>query len=195
MATNLVPPVPYSAAIGDQDKGFLVPPVWADWFKQVFARVGGHLPVALPLQTVTTASSAVATGTTTVPYDDTIPQNTEGTEFLTAAITPRGESNRLVIEAVLILSCSAASRQVIAALFQDSVASALAATSAIVSEANGTLTLLLRHEMAAGTLEEITFKVRSGADSAATLTLNGSGGVRVFGGVAASSLRVTEVAA
>ena len=34
------------------------------------------------LQIVNSQTGAVATGTTTIPFDDTIPQNTEGTEFL-----------------------------------------------------------------------------------------------------------------
>lgn len=195
MATNLVPPVPYSAAICDQDKGFLVPPVWADWFKQVLARLGGHLPVALPLQALATSYSGVATGTATIPYDDTIPQNMEGTEFLSASITPRSETDVLVVEATLVLSCDTASRQVIAALFQDAEVSAISATSSVISEANGSVTLVLKHQVIAGTLEEITFKVRAGASSAATLTLNGSGGLRVLGGVASSSIRITEVSA
>ena len=40
MAEKL-PPVPYQARVVD-DNGLLSPP-WADWFKQLFARSGGHL--------------------------------------------------------------------------------------------------------------------------------------------------------
>lgn len=36
-----LPPVPHQAPLADD--GGIAAPVWADWFKQVAARVGGHL--------------------------------------------------------------------------------------------------------------------------------------------------------
>ena len=36
--------------------------------------------------------------TTVIPFDDTVPQNDEGTEIITLAITPTSTSNKLVIE-------------------------------------------------------------------------------------------------
>jgi hypothetical protein len=50
-----------------------------------------------------------------------------------------------------------------------------------------------RHKITAGTTSEITFKVRSGPSSAATVTFNGYGGNRYLGGVMASSITITEV--
>lgn len=41
MAKFDLPPVPHRAEMLDS-KGFTTP-VWADWFKKVFSRVGGHL--------------------------------------------------------------------------------------------------------------------------------------------------------
>ena len=45
------------------------------------------------LQVVNYQTGALASGTTTMPTDNTIPQNTEGTEFMTLAITPRSASS------------------------------------------------------------------------------------------------------
>src|ERR1041385_5219094 len=42
----------------------------------------------LALQLASTSYNAAATGTTTVPIDDTVPQNTEGDEYMSRAITP-----------------------------------------------------------------------------------------------------------
>ena len=144
------------------------------------------------VQDVFTQSGAVATGTTTIPIDDTIPQNTEGTEFLSASITPQSASNRLVIDAELFLSASAANITMIAALFQDSTANSLAGCAQFVETSGGVVKISFRHEMAAGTTSATTFKVRAGAGSAATVTFNGSGGARLLGGINLSSLRITE---
>ena len=146
------------------------------------------------IQDVGNIDGAVATGTTVMVLDDSIPQNTEGDEYLTQAITPRDTGNILEIEIHAILENSNTTiDQMIGALFQDSVADALAAT-AIVTDATGEVeTLAFKHRMVAGTLSPITFKFRAGAVLAGTTTFNGAGGSRLFGGVAASSITVCEI--
>ncbi len=49
------------------------------------------------IQIVNTQSVAKLTGTTILPFDDTLPQDTEGIEFMTRAITPTNSSNILRI--------------------------------------------------------------------------------------------------
>lgn len=143
------------------------------------------------VQEVTTTSSAVATGATVIPYDDTIPQITEGTEAFTVAITPKATTHRLVIEASVTIACSVANNLIIA-LFQDSTANALAAGVENQSTANGTTNIKLRHEMAAGTTSSTTFRIRYGGNAAGTFTLNGDSGNRKFGGITCSSITVRE---
>lgn len=144
------------------------------------------------VQTVNSASGAVATGTTVIPRDDTIPQNTEGTEFLTRAITPTSATNILDIEVVLHASCSVTT-DIVAALFQDSTANALAVASQYATTSVGVMSLVLRYRMTAGTTSATTFKVRAGPITAGTLTVNGSAGGRYYGGVYASSITITEI--
>ena len=55
-----------------------------------------------------------------------------------------------------------------------------------------TSTVTFSHEMAAGVTTELTFRVRAGTNATATTTFNGSGGARRYGGVAASSITITE---
>ena len=143
-------------------------------------------------QVVNTQSGAVATGTTTIPSDDTIPQNTEGTEFLTRAITPTNAGSTLLIDVVLFVACDALVG-IIAGLFQDTTANALAAASFRNPVAHGVYCLTFRHKMTAGTTSATTFKVRAGPASAGTVTVNGSNTARFFGGVMASSITVTEI--
>ena len=54
------------------------------------------------VQVVNTQTGAVATGTTIMPGDDTIPQITEGNEYLTRTITPTDAANTLLITVVTV---------------------------------------------------------------------------------------------
>ncbi len=143
------------------------------------------------LQIVNSQTGAVATGTTTIPLDDTIPQNTEGTEFLSVSITPSATANLLLIQVVLNYSYSIVNT-VTTALFQDTTANALAASCEYGSTATGMINSGLTYFMTAGTTSATTFKVRAGGETAGTLTLNGFSGARKLGGVLISSITVTE---
>ncbi len=146
-------------------------------------------------QVVTFITGAVATGSTTIPFDDTVPQNTEGDEYMTLAITPKSATSKLLIEVAAWASQNAASANtIIAALFQDSTANALAAMAQQVEEQFAGVNIGFQYEMTSGTTSATTFKVRIGAQTAvpATITFNGSAGNRLFGGVMASSIIITE---
>jgi hypothetical protein len=142
------------------------------------------------IQQVNTQDGALATGTTTMPTDDTIPQNTEGDEYMTLAITPTNTNNKLKID-VVFTGAFSASTNFSMALFQDSTADALAAVMAD-SQANRGQCLKLTHYMTAGTVSSTTFKIRAGGAAAGTTTFNGDLGARNFGGVSASSITITE---
>lgn len=149
--------------------------------------------VGMPVQVVKTQTGAVATGTTTMPLDDTIPQNTEGVEFMTLAITPKSATNILVIEVTAQLASSLSAFNMLGAIFQDSTAGALAAGKLFRGAAAGEgAVCVLRHTMVAGTTSATTFKFRAGATAAGTTTFNGEGGSRQFGGVSASSIVIYE---
>lgn len=145
-------------------------------------------------QTVSTVTGAVATGTTIIPFDDSIPQNTEGNEYMTRSITPKSATSTLIIDVVCHLTNDAAPAVALtAALFQDSTANALAA--GFIASPSTTLggSVVFRHVMTSGTTSSTTFKVRGGASSAGTTTFNGQSGARKFGGRMASSIVIREV--
>ena len=137
-------------------------------------------------------TSALATGSTTIPYDDTIPQNTEGDQYASQAITPRSALNILLIEASMNIASSATGKMT-SALFQDATANALAAICDGSDTANNPNVSKIEYQMVAGTTSATTFKIRAGLDAAGTTTLNGNAGARRFGGVATSWMSVTEV--
>ncbi|MEY5098193.1 MAG: hypothetical protein RJA36_912 [Pseudomonadota bacterium] len=144
------------------------------------------------VQTVNSQTGAVATGTTTMVNTDTIPTNTQGDQYLSAAITPASATNKLRIEVVLFLANSAAANSIVAGIFQDSTANALCTGYAWAQNAGGIVCLTMSYYMTAGTTSLTTFKVRAGGSSAGTTTLNGTGGARVHGGVLTSSITITE---
>jgi hypothetical protein len=148
------------------------------------------------VQVVNTQTGAVATGTTIFPNDDTIPQNTEGDEYMTLAITPTSATNKLRIDIVAMASTSiTANGQMGLGLFQDSNANALASISNYSGVTFTANNFKLTHYMTAGTTSSTTFKVRIGAAAANTTTFNGEAGARIHGGTLASSITITEIQA
>jgi hypothetical protein len=146
------------------------------------------------LQTVTGITSAVATGTTTLPQDDTVPQNTEGIQFATATITPKLSTSTLVIYFIgfVATNTSGATHVFTASLFQDSTAGALAATCIQSAGSVAMHQISFRYIMTSGTTSATTFNVRVGLEAAGTTTYNGTGGGRIFGGAAASGIIIQE---
>ena len=141
------------------------------------------------LQRVFTQTGAVATSTATIPTDDTIPQKTEGTEFMTLAITPLSTSSVLVVEVSFIFSGTTAGTTV-CALFRDDTANALATNWSYQSSSGEMDEMNLHHAVVSGSLSATTFKVRAGFGS--TLTFNGQSSARKFGGTMTSGIWITE---
>ena len=146
------------------------------------------------VQVVHAHEGAVATGTTIAPTDDTILQNSEGTEWtnLALAITPTSSSNKLIIEVVIYLT-TAGTKWHVTGLFQDTTANALACCRFYQTSQVGGPSVI-RHYMTAGTTSSTTFKVRSGPHASDTITLNGELGNRNFGGVFSSTIVISEIA-
>lgn len=143
------------------------------------------------VQIVDSGSTTASTGTTIMPGDDTLPQNTEGDQYLTTSITPSSSTNRLLIEVVAHSSHSVTDVVVSGGLFKDSVASAICAGLHYTNSAK-ILPLILRHDMEAGTTDPITFNFRMGGSVAGTTYFNRNITGRLLGGAVRSSIRITE---
>jgi hypothetical protein len=143
---------------------------------------------------VSTQSNTVVSCSTVMPYDNTIPQNTEGNEVLSVTITPASSANILVITAHIFGSNNTSGATSTSALFQDSTANALAAVGGTAPAIAASTTMSLRHIVAAGTTSSTTFKVRAGSSSG-IFTFNGRTSAAWYGGVAVSSIMIEEYAA
>ena len=147
------------------------------------------------LQVVNVQTGAVATGTTTIAFDDTVPQSSEGTEFITLAITPTSSTSKLRIDFSVVLNHTVGTAILNACLFQDAIVNALAAASSQNVNSGGPMIVAGSYYMTAGTTSSTTFKIRCGSPTAGTVTLNGVNGVRFYAGVSNSFITITEVAA
>ncbi len=140
----------------------------------------------------TAVTSAFSSGTTVTPNDDTIPQITEGNEFLTITYTPTSATNRLQIRAVMYVSTSLQD-SCTTALHRDAVNDALAAVKSNSGFAGAPNCVVLEHDMVAGTTSAITFRIRCGSTAGTTyLNSDGNTAARKLGGVASSRITVTE---
>jgi len=142
-------------------------------------------------QIVTYSTGAVATGTTPLPFDNTIPQSTEGDQYLSLAITPQNSASILEITIVAMLASSVVNNMTLA-LFQDSAVSSLAASTMLLGIADGIVAISLNHILTIGTTSTTTFKVRGGGSFAGTTTLNGVAGIVRFGGILSSRIIIKE---
>lgn len=139
-------------------------------------------------------TGASSTGTTTVPFDNTIPQNTEGTQFLTKSIVATSAANLYEVR-VQAGEAPSARVHVIMALFRDSGADAIATVTDFATGGNEAGILTLFHRALFGAAGSTTFNARIGGNAASTITFNGNGGLpgQAFNGTYNSFLEIKEM--
>jgi len=147
------------------------------------------------IQSKRTSTGQLASGTTTVPLDDTIPQITEGVEFMTVAISPKGAPNLINATAKGYYAHTADNAFVAQSIFRDSIANSLATSSAFMPFNGSSSEALTDVTVLAASTSSTTFRVRTGAQTAGDIQINGSNGSRRYGGVLNSFIEVEEIMA
>ena len=142
------------------------------------------------VQTVTSATTSVITCSTTIPVDNTIPQNTEGTEVITQAITPRYANSRLKIEVDVPYGAGGAGYNT-GALFVDSTAGAIAAFPMNIDGAGSFQTAKYTYIVSSASTTARTYKLRVGPASG-TSYVNSYNSTSFFGGTMAARITITE---
>jgi len=130
-----------------------------------------------------------ASYTAVIPVDNTVPEITEGSDILTLTFAPLLETSRLLIRVVLPVVTTSGAINASMALFQGSTCIGAALTAP--AGANYPFCLTLEAEVLPGSTSGQVYSVRFGPASN-TAYLNGYT-TRVFGGVAAASMVITEV--
>ena len=145
------------------------------------------------VQRVSSSDGAYATGTSSIPNDDTIPQSGEGTQFMSASISPTSALNLLEIDHQGLYTTNGAGEYMTAALFRDATANSLCCSVSSQNAADPQMQNLFYTDLAAST-SSTTFKVRAGTANGANATyFNGWTAGRMRGGVINSYLRIREV--
>lgn len=176
-------------------------------FTQRTLQAGGGIVITNPAGTAGDPTIAVSNGsmvdsvhatystnanlTTIMPTDDTIPLITEGTEILSASISPKTNTNKLRCRFSGEGALSAAVN-ISYAMFQGStcIDAAYASPTANVGDFIG-----LETEFTPGATASVTISVRVGPGSAGTLRMNGTSAGRIMGGAANATLVVEEIKA
>lgn len=157
-----------------------------------FKADGTGLEYGRPVVLVASNLTTVTTCATKMPSDNTKPQITEGDQILSVTIAPQSANSELIIRAVIIVSSSSANDWLSAAVFKDSDADAITATTAFMAANTGVVVLKIEYFLSGGSTASRTYKLRVGANSGIAY-VNGAGATQVFGGVANTSLSVMEI--
>jgi len=155
---------------------------------------GGKLPGDV-VQEKTIATTGVISCNVIIPYDDTIPQNTEGAEAFTLAISPRFSTSIIEVVADISGRVSATSAVGIIALFKDSGADALITRGVYSGGSDRALNPqgFIYRESALSTAAR-TFKLRAGLQASGSYHINGSStGSSIWGGTSKSGMHIKEI--
>ena len=134
-------------------------------------------------------------GVNNIPFDDTLPQITEGNHITTleCSITPLSSGNRIEVDALINLGAtSGLPTNMTLALFKNSATDAVASYPLqIVDNSNGVTLFPIRYSTSVSNTDPIQFSFRAGDSGSLEILLN-SGGVRQGGGTVISSVKLTE---
>lgn len=141
--------------------------------------------------------TATSTFATTIPLDDTIPQNTEGVQVLSASITPKSTTNRVRVRFSTQFSLNTVSGGgAVAALFLNSGANAIMARHFLGRNNGDVYGLSFEFEHVPGATSAQTYAVRLGPNAGQAINVNGDYlGNRFFGGVSRTTLILEEIVA
>lgn len=205
-ATSLILPTGANITTAANDVAQFVSLGSGNWRCAGYMRADGtalnvaSLPAGTIVQRVTANPYTANTNLSAqIPYDDTIPQNTEGTQILTLTITPKSASNKILLRFQGFFASSGANGAdaAIAALFRNSTVNAIGASAVgcDTGVAESPAHLVLELEDSPGTTVATTYSLRVGASAAVSFRANGTSAARRFGGVAQCTLVAEEVAA
>jgi len=136
-----------------------------------------------------------------IPFDDTIPQNTEGFEVITCSITPKYSNSKILIECLAFVGEETnTSNGIAAALFRDNIVNALNMSFFIADNGNNPFgaslsfaPLFVGYLDNPNTTSSITYKLRIGTDGVGSVRFNGNNGSRRFGGALKTYIKLMEL--
>lgn len=142
------------------------------------------------LMQFTTGNISQTTGTTIIPYDNTLPTSTEGFQIFTANITPFYNNSTIIVIYNIFYECSSINTVVTTTLLNGTTT--IAASASRQATANQPNTLCVTKGFQSGTTSLITLSARIGPASASTVYVN-RGSTETFGGSITTSYIIMEI--
>lgn len=169
--------------------------IWVNGEEQGGGAGGAILGTGTVAQVVHAMTATKVSGTTILPQDDTIPQNTEGMELLTCAITPKVSTSNLLITISGWFRTDHIGT-ISHAIFKDSDASAIAWNNGTTFPASGYISAQsTTFVIAAGSTSARTYKWRFGSNNAGTAANFGGGSIDDNAGLMQHTISIAEVLA
>jgi hypothetical protein len=200
-ATSLILPTAanITTAVGDTAVFVKDSTASANWRCIDYQRASGQALAVASTQVIVDRAYAVyptnANLSAAIPFDDTIPQSTEGVQILSASITPKSTTNRIRVRFQGEISSAGAARFAAALFSTVGGANALATDLTTVPTASGAGKFALEFEHVPGTTAAQTYTIRTGDGSTTTHRFNGSDTARLFGGTMGATLVLEEITA
>ena len=158
------------------------------WFTVSGTTTGTH-----GIINIYTGSIPAATGTSAVPWDNTPPDSTEGSQIWTFTVTPVLLSSEFKLTVPFTADCGSSNRIVISSIFRNNINIGSALFFATGGGRPTTTTLSVSDSPA--TLLPVTYSMRTGVGSgSSTWYVNSTSAGNDLGGALVSSWQITEVA-
>lgn len=138
-----------------------------------------------------TEYTAVATGTTTTPADDTRPLVTEGDQYMSHTPSWYSPANICRLRAMGAFASSVVNNMTMA-LYSSAISGNLKANDGVVAGVGYRIEILIDYSGLCHSTGE-TFTIRCGGNNAGTTTFNGTGGAGLFSGTYSSFIETQEV--
>lgn len=197
-ATSLILPTGANIVTAPGDIAVFVSEGGGNWRCTSFERASG-IPLSAPSGSVINSTYAEYTAnaslTAVLPYDDTIPQSTEGTQILSVSLTPTSATNKVRVRFQCQAAGNGANVVAGAALFVNSDINAVRASFTVFPSATDIGAVGFEYLHTPGAITAQTYAVRMGPRATETIRLNGTTGARIYGGVSAATLVVEEIKA
>lgn len=144
---------------------------------------------------VSASTNSVVPCSTIIPFDNTIPQITEGTQVLSVTITPLNAASTIEIT-YSVEGSSSTAMSVIGCVFQDTTVNALTGSLSLGTETGPNMKFLLTRTFTvlATTIGARTYFLRVGPGSSGTFYVNGDKtGAGLFGGALTATIVAREI--
>jgi len=151
------------------------------------------VPIGSVVDSVHAVYSTYEPTSKSIPHDNTIPQNNEGTEILSASLTPKSATNRVRVRFSGFGSTSG-NIPLVAFLSIDG-GPAVQVASTYGNSSGQTVHIGFEYEHVPGSTAARTYSVNVGPGGSGSVRMNGGATARLFGGAAASTLVIEEIKA